>query len=69
MYTSKNYKTKKAMREAFKAGGKIEVFQPGGFFPGKTDGQVVLEGPHYPEPHRWYASVEIKDSVITRIIS
>jgi len=57
------------MREAFKAGGKIEVFQPGGFFPAKTDGQVTLEGPHYPEPHRWYASVEIKDSVITRIIS
>ena len=69
MYTFTNYKTKKAMREAFKAGKKIEVFQPGGFFPGKTDGQVTLEGPHYPEPHRWYASVEIKDSVITRIIS
>ena len=57
------------MREAFKAGEKIEVFQSGGFFPGKTDGKVTLEGPHYPEPHRWYASVEIKDSVITRIIS
>jgi len=69
LYTFTNYKTKKAMREAFKAGGKIEVFQPGGFFPAKTDGQVTLEGPHYPEPHRWYASVEIKDSVITRIIS
>ena len=69
MYTFTNYKTKKAMREAFKAGKKIEVFQPGGFFPAKTDGKVTLEGPHYPEPHRWYASVEIKDSVITRIIS
>jgi len=69
LYTSKNYKTKKAMREAFKTGEKIAVYQPGGFFPGKTDGKVTLEGPHYPEPHRWYASVEIKDSVITRIIS
>ena len=69
MYTFTNYKTKKAMREAFKAGKKIEVFQPSGFFPRKTDGQVTLEGPHYPEPHRWYASVEIKNSVITRIIS
>ena len=69
MYTFTNYKTKKAMREAFKAGEKIEVFQSGGFFPAKTDGKVAIEGPHYPEPHKWYASVEIKDSVITRIIS
>ena len=74
MYTFTNYKTKKAMREAFEAGEKIAVYQPGqsvGFFPdyANTDGRVAIEGPHYPEPHRWYASVEIKDSVITRIIS
>lgn len=68
MYTDTNYKTKKAMREAFKTGKKIGVHQPGGFFPGKTDGRVAIEGPHYPQPHTWYAEVEIKDSVITRII-
>ena len=69
MYTTTNYKTKKAMREAVKAGETVTVFQPGGFFPGKTDGRVSIEGPHYPAPHSWYASVEIADSVIVKINS
>ena len=69
MYTFTNFKTKKAMRDAFKLGKKIEVYQSGGFYPGKTDGKVAIEGPHYPKPHKWYASVEIEDSVITKIIS
>lgn len=69
MYTERNFKTKKEMKAAFAAGEKIYVYQPGGFFPGKTDGQVSLEGPHYPKPHSWYARVEIKDSVVTKIIS
>jgi|TARA_Y100000310_G_C20135045_1_gene557619 hypothetical protein len=68
MYTSTNYKTKKAMKEDFKAGKQIEVFQPGGFFPGKTDGVVGLEGPHYPQPHTWYAEVKIEHSIVTKII-
>ena len=69
MYTVQNFKTKKQLKEAFKNGERIEVYQPGGIFPGKTDGRVTLEGPHSPQPHTWYASVEIKDSIITRIIS
>ena len=69
MYTRTNFKTKKALREAVKAGEEIEVYQPGGMFPGASDGLTVIEGPHYPEPHRWYASVEIEDSVIVRFIS
>ncbi len=69
MYTRKNFKTKKALREAVKAGEEIEVYQPGGMFPGTSNGQTVIEGPHYPEPHRWYASVEVEDSIIVRFIS
>ncbi len=64
MYTRKNFRTKKALKEAVAAGEKIEVFQPGGMFEGKTDGSIALEGPHFPEPHKWYASATIKDSVI-----
>jgi hypothetical protein len=33
MYTAINYKTKKDLKNAFAAGTKIEVFQPGGFLP------------------------------------
>lgn len=69
MYTDKNYKTKKALKEDFKAGKEITVFQPGGMFPSQRNGKVAIEGPHYPEPHRWYASVEIKDGIITKIYS
>ena len=69
MYTTTNFKTKKAMREAFKSGTPVEVLQEGGFFPGKTDGRVSIEGPHLPAPHTWYASVEIADSVIVKVIS
>lgn len=60
-YTVKNYRTKKELIADHKAGKRIEVFQPGGLFPLRpmSDGTVALEGPHYPEPHKWYASATI----------
>lgn len=67
MYTVTNFKTKKALKEAFKAGEKLKVFQPGGMFPGATDGTVCIEGPHYPAPHRFYCQVVIENSIITKI--
>jgi hypothetical protein len=68
MYATGNPKTKKALKEAVNSGKPVTVFQPGGIFPGKTDGEVTVEGPHYPKPHRWYARVIIKDSVITKVL-
>ena len=68
MYTTKNYKTKKALIEDVKAGKKVTVYQPGGLFPGKMNGQITIEGPHYPEPHRFYARAVIKDGIIVRIL-
>lgn len=68
-YTNVNYPTKKALKEDFKLGMKIEVFQPGGVFPPKVpDGRAYLEGPHYPKPHTWYATVDVVDGVITKIV-
>jgi len=66
-YTVRNFKTKKALVDAFKRGETIEVYQPGPFGPTVKDGMVSLEGPHYPEPHRWYLSAEVRDGVIVRI--
>lgn len=68
-YTRINFKSKKAMREAVKSGARVEVYQPGPFGPDVKDGTTSLEGPHYPAPHTWYASVEVKDGAITRVIS
>lgn len=61
MYTDRNFKTKKALREAVLAGDKVRVFQPGPFGKGLETGPktVYLEGPHYPAPHTWYAEVQI----------
>jgi hypothetical protein len=67
MYTEKNYQTKKAMMADVTAGVRVPVFQPGPFRDGAPqDGFVCLEGPHYPQPHRWYARVLIADGFIVR---
>lgn len=68
MYTTKNFKTKKALKEAVKAGERVTVFQPGGMFEAKTDGTASVEGPHYPEPHKWYATVMLKDGVVVKVV-
>lgn len=50
-YTVSNFKTKKVMKEAVKNGEQVEVYQPGLFGPDVKDGQVSIEGPHYPQAH------------------
>jgi len=69
MYTEINYGTKKAFKEAFESGEPVHVFQPGGLFPGTQTGRTALEGPHFPEPHSWYADVEVENYVVTKIHS
>ena len=60
MYVDPNYRTKKALREAVANGDYVTVFSPGPF-PCPQNGNVTVEGPHYPKPHRWYAVVEVVD--------
>ena len=67
MYTDINFKTKKSLIEAVKAGKQITVYQPGGIFESQKDGKVYLEGPHYPEPHRWYAQADIANGIIVKV--
>ena len=68
MYVDPNYKSKKALKEALKSGESIAVFSPGPF-PCPQDGVVAVEGPHYPKPHRWYASVEVKQGLVVKVLS
>lgn len=67
MYTVTNFKSGKALKDAFKAGETLRVYQPGPFGPDVRDGEGVIEGPHYPEPHRYYVPVTVKDGVIVGI--
>ena len=63
MYTTKNYRSKKQLKEDVANGVSVETFQPGGIFPATRNGSIALEGPHYPEPHKWYASAIVKDGI------
>ena len=68
MYAVKNFKTKKALKEAVVKGEKIGVYQPGPFGGNEPlNGTVCIEGPHYPAPHTWYASATLVDGVIVKI--
>lgn len=72
MYTTTNFKSKKALKDAVAAGMQVGVYQPNDMFDNpqaKPDftGRVSVEGPHYPKPHSWYATVEIVNGVITKV--
>jgi len=67
MYANTNFKTKKALKEAVASGQKIGTHQAGGLFAPVIDGSVCLEGPHYPQPHRWYATAVLKDGIIQSV--
>lgn len=65
-YVNPNFKTKKALKDALKAGQDVHVFQPGlGNTP--ENGCVHLEGPHYPQPHTWYATGFMEDGKLVRV--
>lgn len=65
-YVSPNFKTKKAFKEAVKEGRPVKLFEPKiGTIP--ENGIVCVEGPHFPEPHKWYANVTIENGKITKV--
>lgn len=74
MYTVINFKTKSALKHAVKewrekGGIPVEVYSPG---PGKNwpieDGKHVVEGPHSPDAHTWYAAVLVQGRIITKVL-
>ena len=67
MYTSPDFKTKKALKEAVLAGKQVCVYNPGLGGEPPTSGTVCVEGPHYPKPHTWYATVTLENGVIVRV--
>jgi hypothetical protein len=58
-YTVKNYQTKKALAQDVKVQDvEVQRFTNGSPFETKP-GQECIEGPHYPQPHKFYACVTI----------
>ncbi|MFA6270666.1 MAG: hypothetical protein WC657_05685 [Candidatus Paceibacterota bacterium] len=66
MYTTRNFKNKKALKDAVKAGEQVRLYSPG-FGSPKENGVEFVEGPHYPEPHKWYAEVTVKDGIVVAV--
>jgi hypothetical protein len=66
MYTTINFKTKKALKEAVAVGADVRIYSPGLGVP-KENGIEYVEGPHYPEPHTWYAQVEMRDGRVINV--
>lgn len=90
MYTTNNYRTKKALQDAVKAWVQYDAdrkqwqannpdkrppppvtyYQPNSDVTGHEapkQGRIYCEGPHYPDPHRWYAQCEARDGKIVKV--
>ena len=65
-YASINFRTKKAFRDAVEAGQEVRLWNPGLGKP-NDNGTEYVEGPWYPEPHRWYAEVEVVEGRVTKV--
>jgi hypothetical protein len=60
-----DFATKKAFKDAFKAGVQIRCYNPSGIFPQK-DGKDVVEAPA--SYHRWYSQVMITGGYVSKIL-
>ena len=68
MYTTVNFKIKKALKQAIDDGTAVRIYQPGPFGGNEPkNGTVALEGPHYPQPHRWYATVTLENGLVIKV--
>lgn len=70
MYATGNPQTKKRLKEMVQSGHNVEVFQPNGDLTGTVapnNGKVYIEGPHYPQSHKWYAEGTMKNGRLVAI--
>jgi len=66
-YTTINFKTKRALRDALARGVEVRLFQTGLGEDPPENGITWIEGPHYPKPHTWYAEVTVKDGLVVKV--
>ena len=60
------YKCRKTM--AWEASRPVRVYQPGPFATDEPiNGTVALEGPHYPQPHKWHAEGLAVNGILVRV--
>jgi hypothetical protein len=67
-YTRVNYKTKKALKDAVASGDRVAVFNTMTGATIENAPREYVEGPHYPEAHKWYAAVKIENGIVTKVL-
>lgn len=72
MYASINFTSKKAFKDAVTAGKEVRIYQPNDIAnnpKGAPDytGEAAVEGPWYPKPHTWYATVTVVNGIVTKV--
>jgi hypothetical protein len=66
-YVDPDFKTKKELKAAVSSGAQLYPYSNGPFGI-TTEGELTIEGPHYPKPHAWYARVAVRSGVITKVL-
>lgn len=67
MYVDPNCLTMKALKQRVAEGHPVAVFSPGPF-PCPQEGEVWVEGPHYPQAHTWWARVRVVNGYVTKVL-
>jgi hypothetical protein len=72
VYTSENFRTKKALKQAIADGKLVTLWQSNDMFgcrEARSDftGEVSVEGPHFPQAHSWYARVSVENGRIVKV--
>ena len=67
MYTDPDFKNKKALKNYLESRKAVSVYPPGlGTVP--NDGEVFLEGPHYPKAHTWSAMGTMQNGKLVKVV-
>ncbi len=66
-YTTTNFKTKKAFKEAVANKVQVRVYNPGPMGTIDPNGTVYISGPHFPAPHTWYAEAKLEDGIVVKV--
>lgn len=72
-YVHPNFKSKKALKDAIAKGEKVTfedqfIGETGRDYSTFTGKILDLCGPHYPEPHKWYANVVLENGKVVKVI-
>jgi hypothetical protein len=59
---------RRVVTDAIERGERVTIYAPGiGPDYSNRTGSATVEGPHYPEPHTWYAEVTLESGVVKEV--